>query len=132
MNYAKAIVQFLGAVLSFILLGTVVGSPGDEALTVFEWCQVIVMALGVVPIAMIPNTVYQAWAKGIVAFFVAVFALVPAFLDGGIQAPELIQLILAGLTAAGVLAIGNKGDVGDRTGATGTSVTPTTARNGEV
>lgn len=109
MRYAKAIVQLVGAVISFILLATVDGSPGGASLTVAEWCQVVVMTLGVVPVYLVPNTVIQNYAKGIVAGTVAVAALVPAVVDGGVTLPEVVQLVLAGLTAAGVLVVRNAG-----------------------
>ncbi len=111
MMYAgKAWTHLIGTVLSFILLATVVGSDGGTGITVEEWAQVVVMGLGVVPIYLIPNTRYQGVAKGVIAGFVAIVALVPALLTGGIDGPEWIQLVLAFGTAAGVLVVPNSGD----------------------
>jgi hypothetical protein len=114
-TYAKAATQFLGAVLVFILSATAFGTPGDDTVTTTEWFEIIVLALGVVPIALIPNTIYQGYAKAIVAGFVAVVAMLPTVMDGGLSWQEAIKIIVVFGVAAGVLTVSNVGDVYDRT-----------------
>jgi len=110
MRYAKAGIQAIGAILTFILSVMLSESAAGETVTLGEWCQVSAMSLGVLPIVLIPNTRYQEYAKGIVSALVAVLGLLPVLLDGGIVGSEWVQIILAFGTAAGVILIPNSKD----------------------
>lgn len=109
-RYKKAFVAALGVVLSAILAASV----GDGVLNTNEWANVLILGTGAASATIAPNT---REAKYVKAMLVGVSAMATVFMSvfmGGLTTPEIIQIVLAGGTAAGVWKFKNEGDQYDR------------------
>lgn len=110
-KYRKAFVGAAGLVLSLV----VAALAGDGIINLNEWANVIVLGTGVVSVGIAPNVPGAKYTKAILAAVSAVASLLVSLYTGGLTSPEVWQLVVAGLTAAGVYQIPNRGDFLDRT-----------------
>ncbi len=103
MTYAKSILAVVGAVLAAL-----VGVMTDGVVTNVEWVNVAVLGVGAAAIFAGPNVPGAKYTKVILAVLTAVLVLLTSLITGGLSSSELLQLAVAGLTAAGVYAVPNK------------------------
>lgn len=103
MSYVKFWTQLAATVLAALIPALAVG-PLDAA----GWVNVVILAAGAVTVANAGNIPGWRYAKLIAAVVSAVAVVVAAALtDGGISTAEIVQMIVAGLGAAGVGALPN-------------------------
>jgi hypothetical protein len=105
----KALLAVVFAVLSYLASVTAAGPMGFA-----EWVNVVIALVSAVGVYVVPNTPEQPWLKMVVAILAAgltVFA--SSVTDGVVEATEVIQIVLAGLAAAGVGTIANQVKDGD-------------------
>jgi hypothetical protein len=97
---AQAIATILAGLVPFLV---------DGHLTATETVNLFLLAFATVGVAVVPNlnAGTAKYAKGIIAIGVAVLTLLTTFLaEGtGFGSGQIIQLILAGLGAVGVIAL---------------------------
>ncbi|UDL16427.1 membrane protein [Microbacterium phage Zooman] len=103
-HYAKAITYIAMAGLTFL-----VTALSDNALSVEEILNLVVVVLGAIGVYAIPNFPEGAAkvAKTGVAFLTAAVIAALSFLTGGIEVTEWIQIVLAAFAAVGVYIIPN-------------------------
>lgn len=107
-HYAKAITYIAMAGLTFL-----VTALSDNALSVDEVLNLVVIVLGAIGVYLIPNFPEGAAkvAKTGVAFLTAAVVAALSFLTGGIEITEWIQIVLAAFAAVGVYIIPNGPEV---------------------
>lgn len=97
---AQAIATILAGLVPFLV---------DGHLTAVETVNLFLLAFSTAAVAVVPNLTAGTakYAKGIVAVGIAVLTLLATFLaEGtGFGSGQIIQLILAGLGAVGVIAL---------------------------
>ena len=109
-KYRKAFVGAAGLVLSLV----VAALAGDGAIDLNEWANVVILGTGAVSVAIAPNAPGSKYVKAILAAASAVASLLVSLYTGGLTSPEVWQLVVAALTAAGVYRVPNQGDFLDR------------------
>lgn len=104
MKYAKALAVVLATVV--MTLNSVLVDGVDSV----EIVQIALAGLGAFSVAFIPNLGVgaQKYSKYIVAVGFALLNVLVTAIVGGLDASELINLLLAGLAALGVYAVPNK------------------------
>lgn len=110
-KYRKAFVGAAGVVLSLL----VAALAGDGVINLNEWANVVVLGTGAVSVGLAANVPGAKYTKAILAAASAVASLLVSLYTGGLTTPEIWQLVVAGLTAAGVYQIPNRGDFLDGT-----------------
>lgn len=111
LQYRKALVAAGGVVLSLL----VTALAGDGVINLNEWSNVVVLGTGALGVALAPNVPGYKYTKAILAAGAAVASLLVSLYTGGLTTPEVWQLVVAALTAAGVYQTPNRGDFLDRT-----------------
>ena len=109
-KYRKAFVGAAGVVLSLV----VAALAGDGMINLNEWANVVVLGTGAVSVGLAANVPGAKYTKAILAAASAVASLLVSLYTGGLTSPEIWQLVVAGLTAAGVYQVPNQGDFLDR------------------
>ena|SRR5690349_18683448 len=109
-KYAKAFAAAGGLVLSLV----VAALAGDGMINLNEWANVVILGTGAVSVAIAPNVPGSKYTKAILAGASAVASLLVSLYTGGLTSPEIWQLVVAFLSAAGVYQIPNRGDFLDR------------------
>lgn len=102
-RYAKAATAVAGAAL--IALHSALF--GDNHVDPGEAVQIGIAAFTAFQVWLTANTPNARHAKAVTAGALAVLSLLVANLTGGINSAEVVNLIIAGLTAAGVFAVRN-------------------------
>jgi|SRR5437764_1032166 len=102
MNYSKALGMVAATVLSAVLAAMVGGH-----ITTTGWINVALAGVGAVSVAIVPNlnAGVGRYAKASVAVATAVLTLLVSLIDGGLTTAEILQLVIAGLGAVGVVAL---------------------------
>lgn len=106
MKYVKLIVAAVGGVLILIA-----GVWTDGTITTGEWINVGIGASNIVLVGVVPNLNggVGKYTKAVTAVVLAILMLLVDLISNGLTGPEIIQLILAALTALGVGVIKNPG-----------------------
>jgi hypothetical protein len=86
------------ASLTTIQAATADGSPIDEQ----EWVQVAIQAVMAGNVYMTANLPQYTKMKTWVAVLIAVLQALYTFVIGGVDTPEIVNLVITGLAAAGV------------------------------
>lgn len=103
MGTAKTWVQLLAAILAAIAPALVT----NDWTNLTYWVNVMILAVGAYQIWNAQNTDIWPAGKTYASASMAVLVLLVAFVDGGVNTGEIIQLVLAALTPFGVYAISN-------------------------
>lgn len=98
-EYFPALAMVLAAALSFLATALL-----DNKLDAGEVGMTALLVLGAVNVYIVPRFTTVGWLKPAVAFTYAGLELLLTFLTDGITTSEIIQVILAGLGAIGVVA----------------------------
>jgi hypothetical protein len=104
LKYAK----LLAMVVTTVLIA-LVPALSDDVVTVTEWINVAIIAVGAAGVFAAPNVPGANYTKAILAVLSAVLVLLASFITDGLSGSELIQLVIAALGALGVYAVPNKG-----------------------
>ena len=104
--YAKFIVQALITVLA-ALAGVWTGG-----VTPVEWVNVAIIGVGALGVFAAPNVPGAPYTKAVLAVLTAGLVVLSSAIVGGIDFPELVQIIVAGAGAVGVYAVQNKPKLG--------------------
>lgn len=99
--YWKAWIQGLGAVI--LALFALLSNGG----TPVEWINFSIMAVGTLLVFTAANVPGARYTKAIVSGTLAALTLLTSLVSGGVSLIELGQIVVAFLTAAGVLAKAN-------------------------
>lgn len=103
--YLKAVVHLLVVVLAALVP---LLSSGNNHLSAKEWINVAILGAGSIGVFFAPNVPGAKYTKAILAAVTAVLTLLVTFIGhGAVNTGQIIQLILAGLGALGVLSFAN-------------------------
>lgn len=102
-RYKKALTAVAGAVLVALYSAL----NGDNHVNVEESIQVGIAAFTAFQVWLTANVTSSPYAKAVTAGALAVLNVLVSHLTGGIDHAELVNLIIVGLTAGGVLAVRN-------------------------
>ena len=99
--------KFLAEVLATILAGLVAALAGDDAISVAEGINVLILALGAVAVLGAGNLPAGVWAytKSIVAAATAGAVVLASAITDGVTTAELLQVLIAAVGAVGVFAV---------------------------
>jgi len=97
-KYGKAIAAVVGATLVVVH-----AALSDQRITAEEWVQVAIAGVTAVGVYLVPLAPKYRWGKSAVAVLLAVLQALTTVILGGLDTREVIVLVLAGLTAAGVV-----------------------------
>jgi hypothetical protein len=107
-KYGKAIAAVIGAILTAVYAAV----SGDNRIEADEWISVAIAATIAIGVYLVPLDPRYRWGKTAVGVLLAVLQAATTLILGGLDSNEWILLVLAGLTAAGVVvapAISNNG-----------------------
>ncbi|HYF71376.1 MAG TPA: hypothetical protein VD864_01070 [Nocardioides sp.] len=104
MQYAKAIVQVFATIIS----AAIVALTGDNTIDAVEWINIAITGVGALNVFAGPNVPGASITKFVLSFFSAVLVLLVNLIADGITVSEWLQLLIAGLSAAGVYAMPNR------------------------
>jgi peptidoglycan/LPS O-acetylase OafA/YrhL len=99
-KYGKAIAAVIGAILTAVYAAT----SGDNRIEPDEWLAVAIAATTAIGVYLIPLDARFRWGKTAVGVLLAVLQAATTLILGGLDSNEWILLVLAGLTALGVIA----------------------------
>lgn len=118
-KYGKAVAAVLGAalVVAYAALG------GDGRVDAEEWVQIGIATVTAVGVYLVPLAPQYAWGKSAVAILLGVLQALATTVLGGLDPGEWIVLVLAGLTAAGVVVTPAVSANGVRSGPGGSTST---------
>lgn len=105
-DYKKAIVAAGGVVLSAVVTAFL----GDGIMDFNEFANVVILGTGAVGVGVAANTPGSKYAKAILAAISAAATVLISVHTGGLTSPEVAQIVVAVLTAAGVWRAPNKDD----------------------
>jgi hypothetical protein len=100
--YRKFFVAFAGWVA--VALASVLT---DGHITTEEWIQFVIQLTTTVGVWAAANVPTLTWAKALIAGVLAAANLAISLITDGLTGPELLNLVIAGLTAAGVWTVSN-------------------------
>lgn len=110
MEYAKAAVQLLAAILAAVIPGLTDGTPMGWP----EWTNVGVLAAGAIMVYNSANIPGYRWAKLVASIVSAIGVMVVSGLsDGALSTSEVIQIITALVGAGLVGGVRNGGNAVD-------------------
>jgi hypothetical protein len=99
--------KFAAQVAATAVAAIAAAIAGDDKISATEWVNVLILALGAVAVLGAGNLPAGVWAytKGIVASSTAGAVFLQSAITDGMSSVEWLQLTLAILGAAGVLAV---------------------------
>jgi len=103
----NAYAKFGAALVATILSGILAALTGDQVIDPVEWVNIAAVGVGAVGVLYFPNVPSAPAAKAVVAALLAVLALLANLILGGLDFTEILQLLIAGLSAVGVYAVKN-------------------------
>lgn len=102
-TYAKLFVMVLVTIATAI----VAALGGDNVVDTVEWVNVAIAGVTAAGVFAAPNVPGANYTKAILAVLGAVLTLLTSFIAGGLDASEIIQLLIAAAGAVGVYAVPN-------------------------
>ena len=101
-RYTKAIVQVVVTVL------VALAAVWTGGVTVAEWVNIAIVGVGACSVFAAPNVPGARYTKSILSALAAGLVVLASAITGGIQFPEVVQIVVAALGAVGVYALPNK------------------------
>ena len=102
-RYTKAAIAVAGAIVMAIYSAL----NGDNHISIEEWIQISIAAWASFQVWLTANVSDAPYAKAITAGMLAALNLLVSQLTGGISSAELVNIVIAFATAAGVWSFRN-------------------------
>lgn len=105
MQYAKLVMQ----VVVTVAVALVAALAGDNLVSSVEWVNVAIVGVGACAVFYAPNVPHAKVTKFVMSALAAVLAVLASAITNGVQAIEVIQMLIAAAGAVGVYAVPNRG-----------------------
>ena len=104
-HYAKSLLY-----IALAVVGVLITALADDALSVDELVNVVIIGVGAVTVYLVPNlpSGVGRYAKVIVAFIIAGLVALDSFLTGGVTMTEWLQIAVAAFAGVGVYVTPNE------------------------
>lgn len=103
MTYAKFVLALIGTAATAV----VAALSGDGVIDVQEWVNIAILLFGALSVGYVPNALNAPVAKAVVSVSSAALTVAATVLNG-VDSTGVLQMVVAGLTAAGVYGIRNE------------------------
>ena len=102
MQYAKML-----AMVTVTIASAAVAALSDNRITANEWINLCIAGVGAAGVFAAPNVPGARYTKVILALMSSGLMALASTIDGGLTAPEVLQVVIALAGAVGVYAIPN-------------------------